>query len=74
MIDRISKYDSSVEHDTKLFDVRVIFLISALISSTRDTIRNKLHGDTILINLMSNCSKYKNEEEKKIDVLKQCLT
>ncbi|XP_058791759.1 synembryn [Phymastichus coffea] len=66
VIDRISKYDSDVQHDTKLFDVRVIFLISALIPSTRSIIINELHGDITLINLLDSCSKYINMEERNI--------
>jgi hypothetical protein len=54
VIDRISKYDKTIQHDTKLFDVRIIFLITTLNISTRNIVSQELHGDIHLIEMLEN--------------------
>ena len=54
IVDRIGKYDESVQHDTKLFDVRIIFLITALNASTTNNVRTELNGDIKLIKMLEN--------------------
>ncbi|KAJ8682060.1 hypothetical protein QAD02_017852 [Eretmocerus hayati] len=54
VVDRISKYDNNVKHDTKLFDVRIIFLITALNASTRQLVKLDLNGGVLLIEILEN--------------------
>lgn len=56
VIDRISKYDANAQHEIKLFDVRIIFLITALNVSTRDIASGELNGDVQLITMLENVS------------------
>lgn len=68
VIDRISKYNENEGHDTKLFDVRIIFLITALNISTRSFVCTDLHGDIQLIKMLENVLQYYNLDNKEIKV------
>lgn len=52
LIDRIKSYADDVPNDVKLFDMRVLFLLTALNTSTRDIIKTDLCGDVYLIKII----------------------
>jgi len=52
VIDRVKSYTNDVPNDVKLFDIRILFLITALNTSTRDIIKNDLYGDVYLIKIL----------------------
>jgi len=52
VIDRVKSYTNDVPNDIKLFDIRILFLITALNTSTRDIIKNDLYGDVYLIKIL----------------------
>lgn len=52
LIDRIKNYNDDVPHDVKLFDMRILFLLTALNTSTRDTVKTDLCGDVCLIKII----------------------
>lgn len=62
------KYDANVQHDTKLFDIRIIFLITALNVSTRELVSNNLHGDIELIKMLENISEQITTNNQEIKV------
>ncbi|XP_012215076.1 synembryn [Linepithema humile] len=52
LIDRIKNYTKNVPNDIKLFDMRTLFLLTALNTSTRDVIKVNLCGDLYLIKII----------------------
>ncbi|XP_001608293.2 synembryn [Nasonia vitripennis] len=66
VIDRISKYNENNCHDTKLFDVRIIFLVTALNISTRNFVCTELHGDIQLIKMLENVLQYYSMDNREI--------
>ncbi|XP_012054314.1 PREDICTED: synembryn [Atta cephalotes] len=52
LIDRIKNYMTHDSYDVKLFDVRILFLLTALNTSTRDIIKTDLYGDVYLIKII----------------------
>lgn len=52
LIDRIKSYTSNVPNDIKLFDMRILFLLTALNASARDVIKTDLCGDVYLIRIL----------------------
>lgn len=52
LIDRIKNYTDDVPHDVKLFDMRILFLLTALNTSTRDIVKTDLCGDMYLIKIL----------------------
>ncbi|XP_011690211.1 PREDICTED: synembryn-A [Wasmannia auropunctata] len=52
LIDRIKNYTNDVSHDVKLFDMRLLFLLTALNTSTRDIVKTDLCGDVCLIKII----------------------
>ncbi|EZA54229.1 Synembryn-A [Ooceraea biroi] len=52
LIDRVGNYNNDVPHDVKLFDIRILFLITALNTSTRNIIKNDIRGDVCLIKIL----------------------
>lgn len=52
LIDRIKNYTDDVPNDVKLFDMRMLFLLTALNTSTRDIIKTDLCGDICLIKMI----------------------
>ncbi|XP_011164368.1 synembryn [Solenopsis invicta] len=52
LIDRIENYTTDVPHDVKLFDLRILFLLTALNTSTRDVVKSELCGDAYLIEIL----------------------
>ena len=59
-LDRIKKYSVTTCHDLKLFDVRIIFLSTALNDSIRTKVNKDLQGDIILIELLDQIFKQSN--------------
>ncbi|KYN04970.1 PREDICTED: synembryn [Cyphomyrmex costatus] len=51
LIDRIKNYTHN-PYDVKLFDMRILFLLTALNTSTRDVIKTDLYGDVYLIEII----------------------
>lgn len=52
LIDRIKNYTDDVPNDVKLFDMRMLFLLTALNTSTRDIVKIDLCGDVCLIKMI----------------------
>jgi len=52
LIDRIKNYTDDIPHNVKLFDMRILFLFTALNTSTRDIVKTDLCGDIYLIKII----------------------
>lgn len=52
LIDRIKNYSNNVPHNIKLFDMRILFLVTALNISTREIVKIDLCGDIYLIKII----------------------
>lgn len=52
LIDRVKNYTINVPDNVKLFDIRILFLLTALNISTRDIIKTDLCGDICLIKII----------------------
>lgn len=52
LIDRVKNYTINVPHHVKLFDMRILFLLTALNISTRDIVKTDLCGDVYLIKIL----------------------
>lgn len=52
LIERIKNYTNDVPYDVKLFDLRILFLLTALNTSTRDIVKTELCGDVCLIKIL----------------------
>lgn len=52
LIDRVKNYTTNVPYNVKLFDMRILFLLTALNISTRDIVRTDLYGDICLIKII----------------------
>lgn len=67
LIDRIRNYTDDVPYDVKLFDMRMLFLTTALNSFTRDTVRIDLCGDVYLIKIIEDfAARKRNNETTKV--------
>lgn len=63
LIMRVKNYSVETFSEVTLFDVRIIFLITALNISTRQLIKTELNGDVYLIKTLENiCSQYNAED------------
>ncbi|KAL2720488.1 synembryn isoform X2 [Vespula squamosa] len=51
LINRINKYTVNSSHEMKLFDIKMLFIITALNTSTRNTVK-QLNGDFYLLNIL----------------------
>lgn len=52
LVDRVKNYTNDIPYEVKLFDIRVLFLITALNSSVRDFVRIDLCGDIYLVKMI----------------------
>lgn len=52
LIDRVKNYSINVPLNVKLFDMRILFLLTALNISTRDIVKTDLCGDICLIKII----------------------
>lgn len=52
LIDRVKNYTINVPYNVKLFDIRILFLLTALNISTRDIVKTYLCGDICLIKII----------------------
>ncbi|XP_032671271.1 synembryn [Odontomachus brunneus] len=52
LMDRVRNYTNDTPYDVKLFDMRILFLITALNTSTRDVVKRDLCGDVCLIKII----------------------
>ncbi|XP_029177005.1 synembryn [Nylanderia fulva] len=52
LIDRVKNYTINVPYHVKLFDIRILFLLTALNISTRDIVKTDLCGDIYLIKII----------------------
>ncbi|EFN85529.1 synembryn isoform X2 [Harpegnathos saltator] len=52
LMDRVRNYTNDTPYDVKLFDMRILFLITALNTSTRNIIKHDLCGDVCLIKII----------------------
>lgn len=69
LIDRIKNYTKNVPYDVKLFDIRILFLLTALNTSTRDVIRIDLCGDLYLIKIIEDFLTQNQESAIKVNLL-----
>ncbi|KAI4477850.1 hypothetical protein M0804_012330 [Polistes exclamans] len=51
LINRINKYDSNSSHEMKLFDIKMLFILTALNTPARNTVK-ELNGDSYLLNML----------------------
>lgn len=51
LINRINKYTVNSSYEMKLFDIKMLFIITALNTSTRNTVK-ELNGDSYLLNIL----------------------
>ncbi|KAI4487043.1 hypothetical protein M0802_012098 [Mischocyttarus mexicanus] len=51
LINRIDKYDIDSSHEMKLFDIKMLFILTALNTSARNTVK-ELNGDSYLLNML----------------------
>lgn len=71
LIDRIKSYTDDVPYDVKLFDIRILFLLTALNTSTRNIVKTDLCGDVCLIKIIDEFAmRYQNNETHVIKVKK----
>lgn len=56
LIKRYSKHNESLPREMKLFDIRILFLTTALNVPTRSVVRDKFLGDTYLIKMLQEIS------------------
>lgn len=63
LVERTNKYDNKVPRDAILFNTRIIFLITALNSSTRQVIKTELKGHHSLIKILENINIRCNESK-----------
>lgn len=68
LIERMIKYNNDIPYDIMLFDVRIIFLITALNISTRQVVKTELNGDECLITILENI-KIRSEQKNTIEVI-----
>ncbi|KAL7288748.1 hypothetical protein TKK_0016729 [Trichogramma kaykai] len=61
VFDRMKKYNKNVSHETKLFDMRIVFLATAINHDFRDYVQDQLRGDRLLIEVIDNISAETNE-------------
>ncbi|TGZ54105.1 chaperone Ric-8 [Temnothorax longispinosus] len=66
LIDRIKSYTDDVPHDVKLFDMRVLFLLTALNTSTRDIVKTDLCGDVYLIKIIEEFAAHNQNNETRV--------
>ncbi|XP_033337633.1 ric8 guanine nucleotide exchange factor A isoform X2 [Megalopta genalis] len=64
LIERMRQYNSSTSYNVMLFDTRILFLITATNSSTRQIVKTNLRGDACLAKMLerikNQCEKEKN--------------
>ncbi|XP_047369352.1 synembryn isoform X2 [Vespa velutina] len=51
LINRINKYTANSSYEMKLFDIKMLFIITALNTTTRNTVK-ELNGDSYLLNIL----------------------
>lgn len=56
LVTRISNYDPTVTNNIMLFDMRILFLITALNIPSRNICRNEYNGDKLLVDCLNNLS------------------
>ncbi|XP_018342678.1 PREDICTED: synembryn isoform X2 [Trachymyrmex septentrionalis] len=72
LIDRIKNYTTHDSYDVKLFDVRILFLLTALNTSTRDIIKTDLYGDVYLINIIEEFAATQNQNSETEEITIVC--
>ncbi|KAK0096210.1 hypothetical protein PV326_006101 [Microctonus aethiopoides] len=74
LVKRLSTYNASTPYDLKLFDVRILFLVTAFNITSRNLLKYELMIDDHLINILENLfnKKDQNEQEKKESVAVAC--
>ncbi|XP_033220591.1 synembryn isoform X2 [Belonocnema kinseyi] len=73
LIKRYSKHNESLPHEMKLFDIRILFLTTALNVPTRSVVRDTFLGDTYLIKMLQEISnRYETIPIKEDDVNLAC--
>nr|XP_034185671.1 synembryn [Osmia lignaria] len=66
LIKRMIKYDNDIPYEVMLFNIRIIFLITALNISTRQFVKTVLNGNECLINILENI-KIRSEQKNTIE-------
>ena len=73
LIDRIKNYMTHDSYDVKLFDVRILFLLTALNTSTRDIIKTDLYGDVYLIKIIEEFAAQNQNSEVIVNKVKRFI-
>ncbi|XP_011647127.1 synembryn [Pogonomyrmex barbatus] len=74
LIDRIKNYTDDTPNDVKLFDIRLLFLLTALNTSTRDIVKTELCGDICLIHMIEEFAiQNQNNELEEIKIVCEVL-
>lgn len=72
LINRINKYTVNSSYEMKLFDIKMLFIITALNTSTRNIVK-ELNGDSYLLNILGELLE---QHESKVSMsfsIKVCL-
>ncbi|XP_076237343.1 ric8 guanine nucleotide exchange factor A isoform X2 [Calliopsis andreniformis] len=68
LIQHLKTYNSDFPYEAVLFSIRIIFLITALNSSTRQIVKSELKGDECLIKILESiCTQCENDKTIQID-------
>lgn len=73
LIDRIKSYTDDVPSDVKLFDMRILFLLTALNISTRDIVKTDLCGDVCLIKIIEKFAMQSQNNETHVIKVKKLI-
>lgn len=66
LVKRLSTYNASTPYDLKLFDVRILFLVTAFNITSRNLLKYELMIDDHLINILENLFNKKDQNEQEV--------
>lgn len=66
LVKHISKYGNDSPYEIKLFNIRILFLITALNVPTRSIVKDELHGDIHLTEILRNISASSQQKEERM--------
>ncbi|CAD6231600.1 GSCOCG00001490001-RA-CDS [Cotesia congregata] len=73
LVTRISNYDPTVTNNIMLFDMRILFLITALNIPSRNICKNEYNGDKLLIDCLNNLSNRLSSSKEIVEVICELL-
>lgn len=72
LINRINKYTVNSSYEMKLFDIKMLFIITALNTSTRNIVK-ELNGDSYLLNILGELLEQHESKVSMLFSIKVCL-